>query len=148
MRLSFIASWAFENELVTQPGAPGQDCLGFFGGPCSGFNTFIQPDAKYLVNASYTSGPLFARLQWRGIPGIDLFPGAGNVVDSIDGVNYFDLNVDYAITDRFSVRLGFENMTDEEPPILGFSLAGDANVDISLYDVLGRRFTGGFQMRF
>lgn len=148
MRLSFIASWAFENELVTQPGAPGQDCLGLFGGPCSGFNTFIQPDAKYLVNAAYTSGPLFARLQWRGIPGIDLFPGAGNVVDSIDGVNYFDLNVDYALTDRFSVRLGFENMTDEEPPVLGFSLAGDANVDISLYDVLGRRFTGGFQMRF
>ena len=70
------------------------------------------------------------------------------MIESVDGVNYFDLNLDYALTDRFSVRLGFENMTDEEPPILGFSLAGDANVDISLYDVLGRRFFGGFQMRF
>jgi outer membrane receptor protein involved in Fe transport len=148
MRLSFLASWAFENELVGQPGEPGQDCLGYFGGPCSGFNTFIQPDAKYLVNASYTAGPLFARLQWRGIPEIDRFPGANNVVESVDGVNYFDLNVDYALTERVSLRAGFENMTDEEPPILGFSLAGDANVDISLYDVLGRRFFGGFQMRF
>ena len=148
MRLSFIASWAFENELVSQPGEEGLDCLGYFGGPCSGFNTFIQPDAKYLTNLSYTSGPLFARLQWRIIPGIDLFPGAGNVVDSIDAVNYFDLNFNYSVSDRVSLRLGFENITDEEPPILGFSLAGDANVDISLYDVLGRRFFGGVNVRF
>jgi hypothetical protein len=35
---------------------------------------------------------------------------------------------------------------DEEPPIFGFSIAGDANVDISLYDVLGRRYFGGFRV--
>jgi len=63
-------------------------------------------------------------------------------------VNYFDLNFNYSVSDRVSLRLGFENITDEEPPILGFSLAGDANVDISLYDVLGRRFFGGVNVRF
>ncbi|MFK7829562.1 MAG: TonB-dependent receptor plug domain-containing protein [Congregibacter sp.] len=148
MRLSFIASWAFENETVAEPGQEGLDCLGLFGGACSGFNVFIQPDAKYLFNASYISGPMFARLQWRGIPDIKLAPGANNVVTSADGVNYFDFNVDYSFSDRLSFTLGVDNITDEEPPILGFSLAGDANVDISLYDVLGRRFFGGLRMNF
>jgi outer membrane receptor protein involved in Fe transport len=148
LSLSFLASWAFENETVPEPGQPGLDCLGLFGGACSGFNVFIQPDAKYLANLAYTSGPLYTRLQWRGIPGIKLVPGAGNVVPSADGVNYFDLNFDYSVNDRLSLTAGFDNITDEEPPILGFSLAGDANVDISLYDVLGRRFYGGFRLSF
>ena len=90
LRLAFIASWAFENETVAQPGQEGLDCLGKFG----------------------------------------------------------DLNFDYSLTDRLSLTLGINNLTDEEPPILGFSLAGDANVDISLYDVLGRRFFGGVRLRF
>jgi outer membrane receptor protein involved in Fe transport len=148
MRLNFVASWAIENETIAEPGQPGQDCLGYFGGPCSGFNIFIQPDAKYLANASYISGPLYARLQWRGIPEVELFPGAANVIQSADAVNYFDFNVNYNITDRFQLSLGIDNITDEEPPVLGYSLAGDANVDISLYDVLGRRMYGGLRMTF
>lgn len=148
IRMSFLASWAFENETIAEPGQPGLDCLGLFGGACSGFNTFIQPDAKYQANFSYISGPLYTRLQWRGIPEVDLVPGAGNVVTSADAVNYFDLNASYNFTDRLQLNLGIDNITDEEPPVLGFSLAGDANVDISLYDVLGRRFYGGLRMNF
>jgi len=147
MNLQFLASWAFENETIAEPGQPGLDCLGFFGGSCSGFNVFIQPDAKYLFNASYISGEFFGRLQWRNIPEIELFPGAGNVVQSADAVNYLDLNFDYNITDNISLFLGIDNILDDEPPILGFSLAGDANVDISLYDVLGRRYYGGIRVR-
>ncbi len=146
LNLNFVASWAFENETIAEPGQPGLDCLGFFGGACSGFNVFIQPDAKYMTNVSYISGEFFGRLQWRHLPDIELFPGAGNVVTEADGVNYVDLNFDYNITDRISVFLGIDNILDDEPPILGFSLAGDANVDISLYDVLGRRYYGGFRI--
>ena len=146
LNLNFLASWAFENETIGEPGQPGLDCLGFFGGACSGFNVFIQPDAKYQTNLSYISGAFFGRLQWRHIPEVKLFPGAGNVVESADGVNYVDLNFEYNITDRISIFVGIDNVLDDEPPILGFSLAGDANVDISLYDVLGRRYSGGFRI--
>ena len=75
-----------------------------------------------------------------------MFPDAGNVVKSASGVDYIDLNFDYAINDRVSLFLGIDNILDDEPPILGFSLAGDANVDISLYDVLGRRYYGGIRV--
>jgi outer membrane receptor protein involved in Fe transport len=62
-------------------------------------------------------------------------------------VNYLDLSFDYTYADRYTVFLGVDNILDDEPPIVGFSLAGDANVDISLYDVLGRRFFGGVRIR-
>ncbi len=146
--LQLIASFAFENETIAEPGQPGLDCLGYFGGSCSGFNVFIQPETKYVFNAGYKSGDFSGRFQWRSLSSIALFPGAGNVVQSGSAASYVDLNFDYDFGERYSVFLGIDNLTDEEPPILGFSLAGDANVDISLYDVLGRRFFGGFRINF
>jgi outer membrane receptor protein involved in Fe transport len=148
MNLQFIASWAFENENVSEPGEPGLDCLGHFGGACSGFNVFMQPDAKYVFNASYLSGDFTGRFQARHIPGLSLADGATNVVPSVSAKTYLDLNVDYVFNDMLTVFLGVDNIADTEPPIVGFSLAGDANVDISLYDVLGRRFFAGVRLRY
>ncbi len=147
LNLQLLASWALENEKVTEPGQPGLDCLGHFGGSCSGFNTFIQPDTKYVFNVGYYTGDFSGRFQWRNISSISLFPGRTNPVKSASAVDYLDLNFDYTFNERYTVFLGIDNLTDEEPPILGFSLAGDANVDISLYDVLGRRYFGGFRIR-
>ena len=142
-----LASWAFENEKIAAPGQAGLDCLGFFGGSCSGFNTFIQPDTKYVFNAGYNRADFTGRFQWRNLSAVDLFPGRPNPIKSASAANYLDLNFDYTFSERYTVFLGIENFTDEEPPILGFSLAGDANVDISLYDVLGRRYFGGIRIR-
>ena len=148
MDFQFIASWALESETVAEPGQPGIDCLGFFGGSCSGFNVFMQPDAKYLFSWSYFTGGLSSRFQWRSIPSLNLFPTQTSPVTSISGVNYLDLNFDYTFADRYTVFLGVDNITNDEPPIVGFSLAGDANVDISLYDTLGRRYYGGIRVRY
>lgn len=147
INLQFIASWALENEKVAEPGQPGLDCLGKFGGSCSGFNVFMQPDAKYMFNVDYVTGDLYSRLQYRQIPSMKLFETANNAVKSISSSNYLDLNFDYTIGDRTTLFLGIDNITDEEPPIVGFSLAGDANVDISLFDTLGRRYYGGVRIR-
>ena len=147
MSFQFFASWALDNEKVAEPGKPGIDCLGFFGSSCSGFNVFMQPDTKYVFNWNYITGDFSSRFQWRAIPGLDLFPTANNPIKSIDGVNYLDLNFDYTFAERYTVFLGIDNVLDDEPPIVGFSLAGDANVDISLYDTYGRRYFGGFRVR-
>jgi outer membrane receptor protein involved in Fe transport len=147
MNFQFFASWALENETVAEPGQPGLDCLGYFGGSFSGFNVFMQPDTKYIFNWDYFTGDFSSRFQWRSIPSLDLFPTANNAVKSISGVNYLDLNFDYTFADRYTVFLGMDNILDDEPPVVGFSLAGDANVDISLYDTLGRRYYGGIRVR-
>ncbi|MGI9202632.1 MAG: TonB-dependent receptor plug domain-containing protein [Woeseiaceae bacterium] len=145
--LQLVASWAFENEKVSEPGQPGVDCLGVFGGVCSGFNDFIQPETKYVFNTNYHSGDFSGRFQWRNISSVSLFPGAANPIKSGSAVNYLDLNFDYVFNENVTVFLGIDNLTDEEPPIFGFSIAGDANVDISLYDVLGRRYFAGVRVR-
>jgi outer membrane receptor protein involved in Fe transport len=148
MNLQLVASWAFENENVLEPGEPGFDCLGHFGGACSGFNVFMQPDAKYMFNATYLSGPFTGRFQWRYIPGLTLVEGATNVVPSVSGKSYMDLAFDYEWNENLALFLGIDNIADTEPPVVGFSLAGDANVDISLYDVLGRRFFAGVRLTY
>jgi outer membrane receptor protein involved in Fe transport len=147
VQLRFVGSWAFENEEVAEPGQPGLDCLGFFGGSCSGFNVFMQPDEKYAFNAGYTTGDLSGRLQWRNIPSLRLFPTANNVIESVSGVDYVDLDFDYTFQDRYTFFFGIDNLLDDEPPVVGFSLAGDANVDISLYDTLGRRYFAGLRVQ-
>lgn len=145
--LRFLAGWGLENEKVAEPGKPGEDCLGFFGGSCSSFNKFIQPETKYVFNAEYNSGDFRGGFQWRYISDVSLAPGAANPVKKGDAVNYLDLTAGYTFNERYSLFAGIDNLLDEEPPIFGFSIAGDANVDISLYDVLGRRFFAGFRIR-
>ena len=147
MNLQFIASWGLEQETIAAPGEPAIDCLGIFGGSCSSFNDFIQPEDKYVFNAAYLSGDFSGRFQWRNYSSVSLAPGRSNPIKSGSAVDYLDLNFDYTFGERYTVYLGIDNLTDEEPPIFGFSIAGDANVDISLYDVLGRRYFGGIRIR-
>jgi outer membrane receptor protein involved in Fe transport len=146
--LGFLASWGLENEKVAEPGRAGQDCLGLFGGSCSSFNKFIQPETKYVFNAGYHAGDFSGGFQWRYISEVKLVPGASNPIKSGDAANYMDLTADYTFNERYTIFAGIDNIADEEPPIFGFSIAGDANVDISLYDVLGRRFFAGFRIRY
>jgi outer membrane receptor protein involved in Fe transport len=108
----------------------------------------MQPDAKYVVNSTYMSGGFNGRFQARHIPGLTLVEGAANVVSSVSAKTYLDLNVDYAFNDSLTLFVGVDNIADTEPPIVGFSLAGDANVDISLYDVLGRRYFAGVRLKY
>ena len=145
--MTFIASWGLEQETIAAPGEPGIECLGIFGGSCSSFNNFIQPENKYVFNAGYYTGEFSGRVQWRNLSSVSLAPGRSNPIKSAGAVDYLDLNFDYTFAERYTVFLGIDNITDEEPPIFGFSIAGDANVDISLYDVLGRRYFGGIRIR-
>ena len=56
--------------------------------------------------------------------------------------DYFDLGASYDVSagflDGLQVRVGVENLTDEDPPI--FPSYTQANTDPSQYDVLGRRY--------
>ena len=51
------------------------------------------------------------------------------------------------ITAAIDIILNVDNLLDTEPPILA-DAGGQFNTDASVYDVLGRRFTTGFRVRF
>ena len=43
---------------------------------------------------------------------------------------------------------GITNVSDNQPPRIGFRAGGDSNTNIPLFDPLGRRFFGGVTVSF
>jgi outer membrane receptor protein involved in Fe transport len=66
----------------------------------------------------------------------------------VPAVWYFDSTLSFDAGKHMNFFIGVDNLTDKQPPILGTTLVGDANVDVSLYDVAGRRFFVGGTLKF
>jgi outer membrane receptor protein involved in Fe transport len=150
LSLQAVGSWMFERSTQV-PGSVTQDCAGFYGAGCSrGTGGFIIPDFKLNLNATYHSGPLTVRGQGRMIGGLDVFPTLKDktIVKSAPAVWYFDLTANVDLSKNFTFFAGVNNLFDKMPPILGTTFVGDANVDVSLYDTLGRRYFAGLRVKF
>ena len=149
LNLSLMSSWILKSEKTALPGGDPIDCSGHFGGSCSGFATPMLASNKQVLNVTYASGPLGIRFQTRRIGGFThLTQSADNVINSAPAEFYFDLSGSYQAMENVEIFAGIDNIGDAQPPILGFSLAGDANVDPAVYDLLGRRFFGGVRVKF
>lgn len=147
--IALLSSWIIKSEQTPLPGATPVDCAGIFGSSCSGFARPMQASSKQVASLRYTSGPLGMRFQARRMAGFThAFPADTNVMNTIPATVYLDLSFTYLAREHYEFFGGIDNMTDREPPIMGFSLAGDANVDIALYDTLGRRFFAGVRAKF
>ncbi|MCH8686580.1 TonB-dependent receptor plug domain-containing protein [Pedomonas mirosovicensis] len=146
--LQAVASWLFERSTQVLAGQEAVDCAGKMGGGCTGIGIFAVPDFKLLLGATYTSGPLNWRLQGRMIGGLKLYEGVTSPVEKTSAQWYFDTSVSYDVTDGLQLYGGIDNLFNNKPPIMGTALAGDANTDPSLYDVIGRRFFVGARARF
>ena len=149
LKLSFMSSWILKSERTPLPGGTAIDCAGHFGSSCSGFGTPMLPANKQVFNMTYESGPLSVRFQTRRIAGFTHFkPDPKNVIKSTPAEFYLDLSTSYQALENVEIFVGIDNIANAQPPILGYSLAGDANVDPGLYDLLGRRFFGGVRVKF
>jgi iron complex outermembrane receptor protein len=145
--LALQAGWL--SERVSQIiGAPPIDCAGYFGS-CTAQGAGGSPDFKALFMATYNSGPLLLRAQVRHIG--DLEPMA-NIAASTpvkaDATNYVDFSGAWRFGDTLEIYAGVDNAFDEDPPLLTSSWGGDANTDVTLYDVIGRRFFVGMRAHF
>jgi outer membrane receptor protein involved in Fe transport len=56
----------------------------------------------------------------------------------VDSITYLDASVNWDLTENFGLRLGIENLTDEDPEL--YSPEVDSGTDPSVYDVIGRRY--------
>ncbi|WP_081871355.1 TonB-dependent receptor plug domain-containing protein [Parvularcula oceani] len=145
--LTAVAGWIFERVNEVE-GASPQDCAGYFGGGCTSFSQYAVPDFKATFGANYTSGPMLVRAQWRVIGDLELYPDANSALPTADRRHYVDLAATYNFNDTFQVYGGVDNIFDEDPPLLGFSFGGDANTDVTLYDVIGRRWFIGLRATY
>jgi iron complex outermembrane recepter protein len=140
--LSYIDTWD-QQELDT---APKEDCAGKFAGSCG----FPTPDLRNNLRATWiTPWNVTTSLQWRYISEVDDV----NEIRDMDSVNYFDLSAIWDINEWATVRAGVNNLTDEEPPIVGGDIAdpsifGAANTFPGMYDALGRYYFIGASIGF
>lgn len=147
----------FVNKYLTQESqssvlTPVTDCKGYFGTTCDPVSEF-----RFIQRTTWNWGDLTASLQWRHIDGVSIEPteasGTFSAFRKIDDYDYLDLYASYYLwDDRVRLSFGIDNLTDEEPPVLG-NEAGDTssnsgNTFPSNYDVLGRAYTFGARLTF
>jgi outer membrane receptor protein involved in Fe transport len=112
---------------------------------------------KYKVNNTlgynFGGGKANVGLQWRYLPGIRDEAAARTPTTNVfplGSYQVFNVFAGYAVNDRMSLRMGIDNLLDEQPLIVG-SRPGDRNAEVTradFYDVLGRRAYIGLKMTF
>jgi outer membrane receptor protein involved in Fe transport len=152
--LSFNLTGSYLDKLVTDPG-PGidpYDCAGFFSSPCVAPNGAPKPKWRHLARIGWQMPwqNIDMALTWRYYGKVDQINAAATRIDSKwDAENYFDLFGEWAMTEKASVRLGVNNILDNDPSINAtVGVTGNGNTYPQLYDSLGRFIFGGVTVKF
>ncbi len=151
-----LGNYTLTNTTQSTPDSPPTDCNGIFGGGCTGLGDFAQPEWRLTNNVTLNAGPMSFRGQVRVVGGLtNAFVATISDLAAPDTAveTYLDLATTYDVTENVRLLAGIDNVFDNEPPIIGFGFTGrgggaDANTDPSLYDVIGRRFFFGANVRF
>jgi len=146
-----LAGWMFERESQQIAIAPVIDCAGMMGTNCSGFGNRPIPDFTAKLDLRYMLGDLSVGTTLRHIGDFGFVKSdtRGAVFgNKVDAETYVDLDARYTVSSEMTVHAVIKNVNDAQPTVLGQGLAGDAGVDVGLYDVLGRRFMMGFNYSF
>jgi outer membrane receptor protein involved in Fe transport len=116
---------------------------------------------KTFTTASYNFGPGSIGLTWRHLPKTRnvakvLNPAATQ--QDTPAYDWFGLNARYELLDQLEIRLGVDNLFDQEPPRVGVNTQTTGRVgayntasgqtDPGAYDVLGRSFYLGANIAF
>jgi iron complex outermembrane recepter protein len=108
------------------------------------FNTF-----------GYQIGRWSASLQWQHLPSIKAAEAAGVASTSVVGADSYDvfaLGATYSVGKAITIRAGIDNLFDKAPPLTetvpGAPYVTSAAFNDTLYDINGRRFYVGGQVKF
>jgi iron complex outermembrane recepter protein len=150
--INSLITYLDQYDMQDAPGEPVIDIKDTFGGTTTGIGG--QYDFKLTSTIGYNFGDKASvGLQYRYLPSIRDESAARNPGTNVLGVgSYQSFNVfaGYTVNERLQLRMGIDNLTDEQPPIYG-SRPGDRNAEVTRadhYDILGRRMYVGLKMQF
>ena len=159
--LSFRLNGTLLDELVTEPiagsGSIGlYDCVGLFGPTCGTPN----PEWRHLARLTWqTPWNLDLSLGWRHFDAVDIDLAQSNPLladtfspfdDKLVARDYLDIAGSWTFAESYTVRLGVNNVLDDDPPLSGQvgSGAGNGNTYPQVYDALGRYVFMGLTAKF
>ncbi len=149
LTVQFVGSFQFEDSNIPLEGQATVECAGFYGGPCSSDAIRITPDFRGFLGINYTSGPFTINNQVRYIDDLELSRlSPPTESGTVDAEAYWDISVRARILKTVELFGGINNVLDNQPPVLGFAAGGDSNTNPQLYDVLGRQFFVGVNVKF
>lgn len=83
--------------------------------------------------------------QFRQYPG-EVFLGTASVPANVPATYYVDLDATWGITDNVELKIGVNNLTDQQPRLYAPNV--QSGTDPSSYDIIGRRMFGAIKLRF
>ncbi|MBT8444118.1 MAG: TonB-dependent receptor, partial [Gammaproteobacteria bacterium] len=100
---------------------------------------------------NWTQGPFNVQLIWQFIDevgqdaiALDGAPASDYAVPKISAQHYFNLAGAWSVSDNWTLRLGIDNLFDNDPPITGNDYGGTAensgNTFPATYTPLGRNY--------
>lgn len=142
---TYVAKWEFRANSASAP----FECAGKFGNTCD-FGSTIPgnlsgnpiPKWKHVASVTYDSPSFGLYLAWRYISPVD--PDSATDAPHIPSYSWFDATASFKVAQKFTFRLGVQNMFNIDPPIVGgaagSSSANSGNTFPQVYDPLGRTF--------
>ena len=153
-KLSFDLVGVKSLNFITQPLPTGgsYDCTGYWGSTCNA----PQPKWRHVFSTNWGTpwAGLDLTLRWRYIGGSDVDRSSSNPLLAspyypwtahLPAYNYFDVSASIPVTAGVSFRLGVNNVTDKNPPLVLNGTYSDCpnttcndNTWAGTYDALGR----------
>jgi outer membrane receptor protein involved in Fe transport len=148
LRLGFAGTYV--GQWLYSPGVPGSSpttCLGKFGNICTYTTGNPIPRWKHTASVTYQGHGWSIDTKWRMIGEVSEDAGTSILKSHIPAYNYFDSTVTFDLSKAFKLRVGVQNLTDTDPPVVG-GAAGSAGTNAGntfpqIYDFLGRTFFVG-----
>jgi iron complex outermembrane receptor protein len=152
--LNFNLTGTYLDKITTDPGAegfPAFDCKGLFAGNCvSSLTTAVNPELRTRLRIGWeTPWNVELALTHRYISGVSQDDADPNQIDRhFPHESYFDLFGSWNMTDMAQVRLGINNVLDNDPSInSNVGTTGNGNTFPQVYDALGRYIFAGVTVK-
>jgi len=133
------------DEYVTQVTGEPTDYTGVI---TSGSGGYAEVKSNFTLNVAGDNWD--AQYQARYISGMDSFAciddPASCYAPTTPSVIYHDISGSYLVNETVSLSAGVNNLFDKQPPY--YTGNNDSNTDPYTYDVLGRRFFAGINVKF
>jgi outer membrane receptor protein involved in Fe transport len=164
LSIFFLGTHQIENGFKATDVLPLIDCAGKFGVPCGGEIAGTgSPENRATTQFTWSNNDWRVGLKWRWLDGmedarivrltafgLDPQPTINTIpADAIttDAYNYFDLFAAWQLNETTTLRLGVDNVTQKEPPLMGDAQI-QSNTEPGTYDVIGRTAWFNFNMKF
>jgi len=143
LRVEMIGTWL--DELITDPGAQSgadpYDCAGLYGGRCSATVSPVNPEWRHRLRTTWqTPWDADLNVTWRYYGEVTRDGGAPTEIDyTFDAENYFDVAATIGLPLNSRLRLGVNNVFDNDPPISdNVGTTGNGNTFPQTYESRGR----------